>query len=294
MVDWEGINEFVAVSETGSFTAAAHRLGLSIAHVSRRIKARESRMNTRLLHRTTRKVTLTEEGQMFYQHCRQILDALASAENTLADLQASPSGILRITAPVSFGEKYIAPLINDFALQHPRLTLDLRLNNRRLDLMDEGLDLAIRLGPLEDSRLIARQLAERTPIVCAAPSYLAHFGQPHTLGELSHHNCLLGTLDYWRFREGEKSRTIRVHGSLRCNNGPSLLDAARKGLGLVQLPDYYVRDDIAERRLIPVLEAYTPEREGIWALYPPTRRLSPKVRLLVHHLEEQLPRACTQ
>lgn len=169
MNPWEGIAEFVAVCETGSFTAAAQRLGSSVAHISRSIKARERRMNTRLLERTTRKVSMTEEGRVFYQHGRQILDAISSAENALADLQTSPTGILRMTAPVSFGEQYIAPLVNDFALQHPKLHIDLTLTNRRLDLMDEGLDLAIRLGPLEDSRLIARRLAERTPIVCASP-----------------------------------------------------------------------------------------------------------------------------
>ena len=289
MINWEGINEFVAVAEGGSFTAAADKLGLSIAHVSRRIKAREARMNIRLLNRTTRKVSLTEEGQVFYQHCRQILDALAGAENALDDLQSSPTGALRMTAPVSFGDTYIAPLVNDFARQHPKLRVDLKLTNQRLDIMDEALDLAVRLGPLEDSRLIARRLGERAPIVCAAPQYLARAGQPHTLNELSEHNCLLGTLDYWRFRDNGRARTIRVSGSLRCNSGPSLLDAARKGLGLVQLPDYYLRADLDAGKLVPLLQTYAPEREGIWALYPPTRRLSPKVRLLVHHLETQLP-----
>lgn len=289
MNPWEGIAEFVAVCETGSFTAAAQRLGTSVAHVSRSIKSREQRMNARLLDRTTRKVNITEEGRVFYQHGRQILDAISNAENALADLQTSPTGMLRMTAPVSFGEKYIAPLVNDFALQHPKLRIDLTLTNQRLDLMDEGLDLAIRLGPLEDSRLVARRLAERTPVVCASPDYLARFGTPHTLGELNKHNCLLGTLDYWRFYESGRTRSLSVTGSFRCNSGPSLVDAACKGLGLIQLPDYYVAPALAQKKLIPVLTAYTPEREGIWALFPPTRRLSPKVRLLVHHLEEQVP-----
>ncbi|MDO3388471.1 LysR family transcriptional regulator [Gilvimarinus sp. SDUM040013] len=290
MSSWEGITEFVAVSETGSFTAAAQRLGTSIAHISRRVKEREQRMNTRLLDRTTRKVSLTEEGQVFYQHCRQILDAINTAENALADLQTSPTGILRMTAPVSFGEKYIAPLVNDFALLHPKLRIDLTLSNQRLDLMDEGLDLAVRLGPLEDARLIARRLAERTPRVCASPEYLQRFGTPHTLSELNDHNCLLGTLDYWRFNESGRARSIRVSGSLRCNNGPSLVNAALKGLGLIQLPDYYLSAALRQKQLMAVLQTYTPEREGIWALYPPTRRLSPKVRLLVHHLEMHVPK----
>nr|WP_256504608.1 LysR substrate-binding domain-containing protein [Gilvimarinus xylanilyticus] len=205
------------------------------------------------------------------------------------DLQSSPTGALRMTAPVSFGDTYIAPLVNDFARQHPKLRVELKLTNQRLDIMDEALDLAVRLGPLEDSRLIARKLGERAPTVCAAPEYLARAGQPHTLGELNEHNCLLGTLDYWRFRDNGRARTIRVSGNLRCNSGPSLLDAARKGLGLVQLPDYYLRADLSAGNLVPLLQPYAPEHEGIWALYPPTRRLSPKVRLLLHYLEEQLP-----
>ncbi|WP_049723296.1 LysR substrate-binding domain-containing protein [Gilvimarinus polysaccharolyticus] len=288
MADWEGINEFIAVAETGSFTRAAERLGSSVAHVSRRIKAREQRMGTSLLQRTTRKVSLTEEGRIYYQHCRQILDALTAADSELANLQHTPTGHLRVTAPVSFGEKYVAPLVSAFAQAHPGLTIDLNLSNQRLDLIDESIDLAIRLGPLKNEQLIAKKLAERQPIVCASPEYLAQHGQPHTPAELSTHNCLLGTLDVWRFSEAGRAFTVPVKGNLRCNNGPALRDAARNGLGVVQLPDYYLQQALATGQLIELLHRYAPAREGIWALYPPNRRLSPKVQRLISYLELNL------
>ncbi|WP_041521719.1 LysR family transcriptional regulator [Gilvimarinus agarilyticus] len=288
MADWAGINEFVAVAETGSFTRASQRLGSSVAHISRQVKAREQRMGVSLLMRTTRKVSLTEEGRVYHQHCRQILDALAAADSALANLQHTPTGHLRLTAPVSFGEKYLAPLISEFAQRYPGLSIDLQLSNQRLDLIDESIDLAVRIGLLEDEQLIPRKLAERQPMVCASPEYLARHGQPHTPSELAHHNCLLGTLDYWRFTINGRAQNLPVNGSLRCNNGPALRSAACQGLGLVQLPDYYLQSELANGELVEVLSAYAPAKEGIWALYPANRRLSPKVQLLVDYLEKQL------
>ncbi|BFM22179.1 LysR family transcriptional regulator [Gilvimarinus japonicus] len=288
MADWDGLDEFVAVAETGSFTRAASRLGSSVAHVSRQVKAREARTGVRLLQRTTRKVSLTEEGHVYLAHCRQILDALTAADAALADLQHTPTGHLRLSAPVSFGEKYLAPIISEFAIAHPKLTIDLNLNNQRVDLIDESIDVAIRLGPLENAQLIAKQLGERQPIICASPTYLSRHGQPHTPAELAQHNCLLGTLDYWRATIEGRAHSLPVSGSLRCNNGPALREAARAGLGLVQLPDYYIRDDLKRGELVEILPSYAPKREGIWALYPSNRRLSPKVRLLIDYLEAHL------
>lgn len=288
MADWQGLDEFVAVAETGSFTRAAKRLGTSVAHVSRQVKARESRTGARLLQRTTRKVSLTEEGRIYLAHCRQILDALKAADAALADLQHTPTGHLRLSAPVSFGEKYLAPLISAFALDHPQLSVDVNLTNQRVDLIDESIDIAIRLGPLDNVPFIAKQLGERQPIICASPSYLSRHGQPHTPAELTQHNCLLGTLDYWRVTIDGRAQSLPVSGSLRCNNGPALRQAACAGLGLVQLPDYYLHEHLERGALVEVLPHYAPEREGIWALYPDNRRLSPKVRLLISYLETHL------
>lgn len=288
MADWEGITEFVAVAETESFTAAAKRLGTSVANVSRQIQALENRLSTKLFHRTTRKVSATEEGNVFYQHCRQVLDGLADAERALTSLQTKPSGKLKVTAPLSYGEKFIAPLISDFAIKYPDLEIEMHLSNQQFDLIENGFDLAIRLGVLEDSSLVAKKLADRKQYVCASPSYLAQYGQPHTLQELAAHNCLLGTLDYWRFEEDRKQRNIRVKGNLRCNNGPALRDAALKGVGIVQLPDYYVDQYFESGELVPLLNKQCQGVEGIWAVYPSNRFLSTKVKTLIDFLASNL------
>ena len=240
MFNWEGVSEFVAVSETESFTKAAARLGISTAQVSRQVSALETRLAAKLFHRTTRKVSVTEVGRVYYQHCRQVLDGLDEAERAITNLQTTPRGLLKITAPVTYGEGTIAPLINDFLTLYPELEVQMNLTNLKVDLVDQGYDLAIRLGQLEDSSMMAKRLGARTQFVCASPSYVATYGLPHTLSELDQHNCLIGTLDYWRFQEKGKARNVRVKGNLSCNSGHALVDAAIKGLGIIQLPDYYV------------------------------------------------------
>ena len=291
MFNWEGVSEFVAVAEAESFTKASQRLGISTAQVSRQISALETRLASKLFHRTTRKVSVTEVGRIYYQHCRQVLDGLEEAERAITNLQTSPRGLLKITAPVTYGEMTIAPLINDFAALYPELEVKLNLTNQKLDLVDEGYDLAIRLGHLEDSSMMAKKLSSRTQYVCASPSYLATYGLPHSLSELDQHNCLIGTMDYWRFQENGKTRNVRVKGSLSCNSGHALVDAAIKGIGIVQLPDYYVLPFIEAGELTPLLEQNRQPEEGIWALYPQNRHLSPKVRMLLEHLSTGLKQA---
>ena len=288
MFNWEGVSEFVSVAETESFTAAANRLGISTAQVSRQIGALETRLGVKLFYRTTRKVSITDTGQIYYNHCRQVLDGLAEAERAITDLHQTPKGRLNLTAPVTFGEKRIAPLVNEFVARYPELEVNLTLSNQMLDLVAECYDLAIRLGELEDSTMMAKRLSSRTHYVCASPDYLAAHGVPYALSELDQHNCLQGTLDYWRFEEKSKPRHIRVKGNLRCNSGWSLVDAALKGIGIVQLPDYYVQAELEAGRLVPVLDNYRAPDDGIWAIYPHNRNLSPKVRLLLEHLSEGL------
>ncbi|MCW8328905.1 LysR substrate-binding domain-containing protein [Photobacterium sp. SDRW27] len=288
MFNWEGVSEFVAVAEAESFTAASKRLGISTAQVSRQISALEARLAAKLFYRTTRKVSVTDVGRIYYQHCRQVLDGLEEAERAIGNLQSSPRGMLKVTAPVTYGEGTIAPLLNNFALQYPELEVQLQLSNQKVDLIDEGFDLAIRLGKLEDSSMMAKRLGTRTQYVCASEEYLTAHGVPYSLSELDQHNCLQGTLDYWRFQEDGKARNIRVKGNLRCNSGHALTDAALKGIGIVQLPDYYVQQYIDSGQLIPLLTQFTESDDGIWALYPHNRHLSPKVRMLVDYLKEQL------
>ena len=288
MINWEGVVEFVAVAEAHSFTAAAKRIGISTAQVSRQVSALEERLATKLLYRTTRKVSVTDAGQVYYQHCRQVLDGLKEAELAMNNLQSTPTGKLKVTAPVTYGERSIAPLLNNFVAKYPELNVQLHLTNQLINLVDEGYDLAIRLGKLEDSTMIAQRLSSRTHYVCASPDYLARFGVPHSLSELSKHNCLQGTLPYWRFQEAGKVNNIEVNGNIRCNSGRALVDAALKGLGIVQLPDYYVLGSIESGQLISLLEQHRESNEGVWALYPHNRHLSPKIRLLIDYLGEEL------
>ncbi|KXO13857.1 Transcriptional regulator, LysR family, in formaldehyde detoxification operon [Moritella sp. JT01] len=288
MSDWSGVSEFVAVAETESFTAAAKRLGISTAQVSRQVSALEERLSAKLFYRTTRKVSVTEVGGIYYQHCRQVMDGLADAERAITNLQSTPKGKLKITAPITYGERSVAPLVNDFVTQYPELEVQLVLSNQQIDLIDEGFDLAIRLGQLGDSSMIGKRLATRKQYVCAAPEYLSAFGAPHTLSELDRHNCLSGTLDYWRFQEKGKARNIRVKGNFSCNSGPVLVDAALKGVGIVQLPDYYVQEYINQGQLIELLPNYREPDDAVWALYPQNRHLSPKVRMLVDYLAKEL------
>lgn len=288
MFSWEGVCEFVAVAEAESFTAAANKLGISTAQVSRQIGALEARLAVKLFYRTTRKVSITETGQIYYNHCRQVLDGLTEAERAISDLHQTPKGKLNLTAPVTYGENRIAPLVNDFVARYPGLEVNLKLTNQMVDLVAESYDLAIRLGELEDSTMMAKRLASRTHYVCASHDYLAAHGTPHTLSELEQHNCLQGTLGYWRFQEKGRSRHIRVKGNMRCNSGRSLVDAARKSIGIIQLPDYYVEAELQAGRLVAVLDSYRALDDGIWAIYPQNRHLSPKVRLLLDHLTQGL------
>ena len=291
MFNWEGVSEFVAVAEAESFTAAGKRLGISTAQVSRQVSALETRLSAKLFYRTTRQVSVTELGNIYYQHCRQLLDGLDEAERAITNLQSTPTGKLKITAPVTYGERTIAPLVNSFVAKYPGLEVRLHLTNQTLDLIDEGYDLAIRLGKLGDSTMMAKRLASRTQYVCASPDYLATHGVPHSLSELEQHNCLKGTLDYWRFQENGNARNIKVKGNIRCNSGRALVDAALKGIGIVQLPDYYVSHSIENGQLISLLEYLREPDEGVWALYPHNRHLSPKVRMLIDYLVKELGEA---
>jgi len=287
-MQWEGISEFVYVAENESFTLASRKMAISTAQVSRQISALEKRLNIKLFYRTTRKVSLTEEGRIFYQHCRSVLDGLDAAERAITNLQSKPQGKIKLTAPVTYGEKQILPLVNDFLNLYNDVEVSAYLSNQRVDLVEEGYDLAIRLGNLSDSSMMAKKLGERANFLCASPLYLHKHGIPHSISELNKHSCLLGTNDYWHFRESDKEKSIRITGRLRYNSGYSLTDAALKGLGIVQLPDYYVQQHLQSGELVTLLDNYRAPDEGIWAVYPHNRHLSPKIRLLVDYLVERL------
>ncbi len=288
MSSWDGLDEFVAVAECGQFTAAAQRLGLSSSQVSRQIARLEENLQTRLFYRSTRRVALTEAGQTFLQHCQRLQDAREEALRAVGDLGSEPKGLLRMTCAVAYGERFIVPLVTQFMGRHPLLKVDIELSNRTLDLVQDGIDLAIRLGRLQDSRLVATRLAPRRMYLCAAPGYLQRYGRPHSLSELSQHNCLIGSSDHWDFQQDGRELSQRVHGNWRCNSGQAVLDAALQGLGLCQLPDYYVQEHLHSGALVSLLEKHQAPNTAVWALYPQQRHLSPKVRQLVDHLKAGL------
>jgi DNA-binding transcriptional LysR family regulator len=289
-MNWMGICEFVSVAETMSFTQAAKKLATSTAQVSRQITALEQRLNIKLFYRTTRKVSLTYEGEIFYKHCRQVLDDLDKAERAVSDLQSKPQGKIKLTAPITYGEQKILPLVNSFSQHYSNVIIDAYLTNQQVNIVDEGYDLAIRLGKLKDSTLMATKLGQRKVYLCASPSYLARYGTPTSLATLTKHNCLLGSKEYWGFNEKGKERKLQVTGSLRFNNGCGLLDAALKGIGIVQLPDHYVSEHLVNGSLTTILTSFQEPDEEIWAVYPYNKQLPPKIRLLIDYLKDELKR----
>ena len=288
MSRWDGIDEFTAVAEQASFSGAAKRLGLSTSAVSREIARLEDRLQTRLLHRTTRRVELTDAGREFLTHCRRLIDERDEALAAIQPDDHAPRGLLRMTCSVSYGERFIAPAVNAFARQHSELRIDLDLDNRLRDLVGEGYDLAIRFGHLTDSRLMARRLASRSLILCASPEYLARRGAPRELSEIGSHDTLSGSSQQWRFTEGGREVTLTPLSRWRCNSGTAVMDAALQGLGLCQLPDFYVRGALEDGRLVSLLDSQRPPDEGVWAVHPHPRHVPPNVRAMIDWLHDHL------
>lgn len=286
MRHWDAIEVFVTVVERGSFTGAAEALEVSPSHISRRISELESQLGTALIYRTTRSIRLSEAGEQYHQECRHLLQSFLSAEERISQQQGEPSGLLKITCAATFGERFIAPLLPPFIQNYPKLKIDLQLTNNRVDLIRDGYDLAIRMGTLEDSSFLARRLCDRTEYLCASSAYLERQGAPHTLSELSRHNCLIGSSSSWSFLEKGVKRELRVEGNWRSNSGPAVLAAVRQGLGIAQLPDYYVEPLIKNGDLISLLDQYRYPLSGVWLVYPKVRQQLPRLKLLCDYLIE--------
>ncbi|MBR0671615.1 LysR family transcriptional regulator [Neoroseomonas soli] len=279
---------FVKVVERGGFTAASDDLRLSRAMVSKHIQDLEAHLGARLLNRTTRRVSLTEVGRLYYDRSVQLLADLAEAEGVVGALQTTPRGRLRVNAPVSFGALHLAPAIVDFMKAQPDVTVELTLNDRVVDLVEEGYDLAVRIARLADSSLIARRLAPSRTVVCASPAYLEQRGWPGQPADLVHHDCLLYSYDVggdeWHLDGPDGTVAIRVRGRLQANNGDALRAAALRGAGLVAMPSFIVGADLAAGRLVPVLPGYRAPELVIHAVYAPGRHLSAKVRSFIDFL----------
>jgi DNA-binding transcriptional LysR family regulator len=280
---------FARVVESGSFTEAARRLGCSKASVSKQIARLEEHLGAQLLRRTTRRMSLTEAGEGFYGHCARIAEEAEAASHKVGRLQSAPRGLLRIAAPASFGQLHVARLVTDFLGRFPEVNVDLRLSDQTVDLVEEGFDVAIRIGSLPDSTLIARRLAPCRLVLAASPEYLRRKGTPSRPSDLRGHDCIVyfGGHDVWNFTRG---RSVRVAGRLGVNNGEGVREAALAGAGICFLPTFLLGDDIRAGRLEAVLIDHVESRISFHAVYPPTRHLTRKVRSFVDFIAEKLGR----
>jgi len=274
---------FAEVVERGSFTAAAAQLGRSKASISKEVAALEKRLGAQLLRRTTRSMSLTEIGEAFFERCQRVAEQTEQAELSVSELQAEPRGEIRVAAPMSFGHRILAGELPNFLQKHPDLRVDVDLTDRRIDLIREKFDLALRIGNLRDSTLVARRVAPVRAIVVASPAYLAEHGKPAAPEDLVNHECL----NYgpppvrWNFDE---DRQVETRGRLNMDNGDALLAAAVAGFGVTYLPTFVVADAIRAGDLVPLFLEETFNREGsLWAVYPSNRHLSPKVRAFIDH-----------
>ena len=297
-----GMRLFEHVVHSESFSEAGRQLGLAPSSVSRQINGLEDALGVRLFNRSTRKLSLTEAGQMYHERVARILADIDEANRTVAELDAEPRGTLRVNAPVVFGRVHVAPLVPEFLARYPDVQMDFTTTDQVIDMVDEGADVAIRIGELKDSSLIARKLAPLRRVICGSPAYLSAHGVPQRPEDLAKHNCLTFRFnassslwrpgsDLWRLRGSEGVVEVGVSGRLRANGVDVLLEAARAGLGLVLVPVWMVGDDIRADRLRPVLSQYrvspTTIDAAIYAVYPASRHLSPKVRVFIDFLVER-------
>lgn len=286
---FECMDTFIRVVEAGSISGAADRMGIAKSAVSRRLKELEEHLGVELFHRTTRRMNLTESGRTFYHQTVRIIDDLREAELATAQAHGQLRGSLKVALPMSFGLMHLGPAINDFLKQHPDVEFDLDFNDRTVDLMQEGFDLAIRIARLPDSSLIARRLATMRAVVCASPDYLERHGRPETPEALGEHRCLVYSLirnyETWLFVDPEgRQRTARIHAYIKASNGEFLRDAAVRGLGVVLVPTFIAYQAIERGELVPVLDDYQQPQLEVYALYPQTRHLSQRVRAFVDFL----------
>jgi len=286
---WLAMEGFVRIVESGTFVGAAERLGVSTSSLSRLVAELEQHLGARLLNRTTRRLSLTESGQSYYERCVTLLADLAEAEAVAGQSAAEPRGTVRLTCSYSMAEQRVAAAIAEFAELHSQVKFELVVADRMVDLVEEGFDLAIRVGPVGSDRLVARRLGSMQLLLCAAPAYLQKHGEPRTPKDLANFNAL--TYAYasaprlWRFTDPQgRSHEVRVGGSLQANSGDALRSAAVGGLGIINEPDFLVRDALRGGELVRLLTEYAGGVGDIWAVYPSRRHLSLKVRLFVDHI----------
>ena len=284
----EHLRLFVRIASTHNISLAGKELGLSPAVSSSHINKLEDGLGIRLLHRTTRKVSLTEEGQAFLPHAQDVLDSIETAQASLGVGSVSPQGKLRVAASASFGRMHLLPALNGFLKRYPELMVDLHLSDSVVDMVEGGFDIAIRDAKLNDSTLIARKLSPVTRMLCASPSYLTEYGEPQSPDDLLNHNCInLIGIDTWVLNTPTGTKSIKTKNRLRTDNGEAARDAATQGLGITLCSSWCCYQQLERGELVQILKDYPLVSEtAIWAVYPSSRLLAPKVRLFIDYLSE--------
>lgn len=279
---------FAAVVDAGSFVGAADALDLSKPAVSRHVNELEARLGVRLLQRTTRRLSLTSEGEVFHARCKELLAQVDEAEAEVSSRSGEATGLLKLSVPVTFGERHLAPLWPVFLAQHPRVSLDVSLADRTVDLVEEGFDLAIRIARLQASSLVSRRIATSRLHLCASPAYLAQHGTPQHPDELARHAVLAYTLlstgEHWSFTGPEGEVAVNVNPRFRSNSGETCRSGALAGQGIILQPDFLVGPDLAAGTLVELLPQYRSLEFGIYAVYPTRKHVAPKVRRLIDFL----------
>lgn len=288
----EGLTVLLAAASAGGLSAAARRLGITPMNATRRLAALERELGVRLMHRTTRSLALTPEGQAFLPFAEAILENETAGRERLRSATLGASGLLRVTAPLTFGRRILAPLVPELLRRHPDLRIEFDLRDAVVDIVSEGIDLAIRAAPLRDNWLVARRLADDPRVLCATPGYLAKHGTPRTLADLAGHVCLARTgLTHWGFRVADEEQAVRIEPRFTTNSYDCLRAACLDGAGIALLAWWNVHDDVRQGQLarIPLADA-EPVARAIWAVYPTTRYVLPKVGAFLTALEDALPR----
>lgn len=290
-MDLNAVRMLVQVAESRSFTVAAGQLGISQSGLSRAVGRLETELGVRLLHRNTRNVSLTPDGRQFVDHCTPLLSGLEDAERRLGDRPCTPSGVLKLTAPSMFGRKVLVPLAGQLTAAHPQLQFELVLNDRLVDLVEEGFDAALRTGPISDVRMVARPLRPLHWVTVASPDYIARHGAPATVDALRDHACLAvrnlrsGRLVDWQFRDAEGGlREFTPPAWMVFDSGDPLVEGALAGVGIVQVMDFAVADALGDGRLQRVLQPFEGRSRALSLVYPPSRQASPKLKVLAEAL----------
>jgi len=283
---FDGITEFIAVAESGGFSSAARRLGVSTSHVSRRVASLEAALGSALLARTTRQVRLTDAGEIYYRRCSELLHGLQEANELVSSEQVSLSGTLRVSAAGEFAERYVAPALLLFAQQHPGLSVDMDFNSRQVNFVEEGIDFSIRYGRLDDSGLVARKLVDRSLVAVASPEYLAQHGCPEHPQALSGHQCIIANNDQWLFVDEGEPLAVRVRGRWRSNSSRSLVQACQAGLGVAYMPASSLGSALRDGSLVQILEPFASRNISTWIVYANRQYLPARARLAVTFLLE--------